>query len=100
VIETFLGGPPQGKLADAYRRASPAAQPSVKTPLLLIYGADDEQVDVRTADEFVTALVKAGHQDVSYIRLAKVGHCPHSLIRVPWLKPVVNEFFVRTLEQK
>jgi acetyl esterase/lipase len=100
VIETFLGGPPQGKLVDAYRRASPAAHPSVKAPLLLIYGADDEQVDVRTADEFVAALVKAGHQDVSYIRLAKVGHCPHSLVRVPWLKPVVNDFFLRTLEQK
>ena len=36
-------------------------------------------------------------KDVSYYRLAKVYHCPYSLIRVPVLRWVVDEFFLRTL---
>jgi hypothetical protein len=34
---------------------------------------------------------------VSYYRLAHVDHCPHSLVRVPVLRSVVDEFFLRTL---
>ena len=34
---------------------------------------------------------------MSYYRLAYVDHCPHSLVRVPGLRPVVDDFFVRTL---
>jgi hypothetical protein len=34
---------------------------------------------------------------VSYYRLAYVDHCPHSLIRVPAMRTVVDEFFLRTL---
>ena len=45
----------------------------------------------------VAQLEQAGLKDVSYLRLGKVDHCPHSLIRVPWLQPAVNEFFLRTL---
>jgi hypothetical protein len=37
------------------------------------------------------------HKDVSYNRLAYVDHCPYSLIRVASLKPIVNDFFLRTL---
>ena len=55
------------------------------------------QVPVDTADRFVLALGKAGLKDVSYYRLAKVDHCPYSLIRVPGLRGVVDEFFARTL---
>jgi acetyl esterase/lipase len=97
-IEKFLGGPPSaGRLAD-YTRASPASHVSQKVPpLLLIYGAQDEQVDVRTADDFVAALGRAGARDVSYIRLADAGHCPHSMVRVPYLQKLVEDFFVRTL---
>ena len=51
-------------------------------PLLLIYGVDDAQVPVETADRFVLALGRAGLKDVSYYRLAHVDHCPYSLIRV------------------
>jgi dipeptidyl aminopeptidase/acylaminoacyl peptidase len=69
-------------------------------PLLLIYGATDEQVDVRTADEFVAALSRAAGNDVSYFRLAGVGHCPHSMVRVPYLQKVVEDFFARTLDVK
>jgi dipeptidyl aminopeptidase/acylaminoacyl peptidase len=65
----------------------------------LIYGVDDAQVPVETADRFVIALARAGLKDVSYVRLAHVDHCPHSLVRVPVLRPVVNEFFLRTLMQ-
>ena len=66
-------------------------------PFLLIYGVDDGQVPVETADRFVLALGRAGHDDVSYHRLGRVDHCPYSLVRVPTLLPVVNEFFLRTL---
>ena len=87
-----------GARALAYRKASPIDQISRATPpLLLIYGVDDTQVPVETADRFVLALGLAGLKDVSYQRLARVDHCPYSLIRGATLRPVVNEFFVRTL---
>ena len=96
VIEKFLGGPPDEGRSTAYRRASPSSYVAPKgPPLLLIYGVTDEQVDVRTADDFVAALGKAGPTDVTYIRLANVGHCPHSMLRVPYTKTIVNEFFAR-----
>lgn len=44
-----------------------------------------------------SALGRAGRKDVNYYRLAFVDHCPHSLFRVPRLREVVNEFFLRTL---
>ncbi len=100
VCSRFMGGPPDGERAAAYKRASPSERISNSAripPLLLIYGVDDAQVPVETADQFVLALGKAGAKDVSYYRLAKVDHCPYSLIRVPMLRPVVDEFFGRTL---
>jgi acetyl esterase/lipase len=100
-IEMFLAGPPEGaRLAD-YRRASPASYISAKTPpLMLIYGAVDTQVGVETADRFVESLGRAGAKDVSYYRLGTADHCPYSMVRVPWLVPAVNEFFVRTLKHE
>ncbi len=99
VIEMFIGGPPSGDRLQAYRNASPVKHVAGKLPpLLLIYGGQDEQVDVRTADDFVAALSRAGDTDVSYIRLADAGHCPHSLVRVPYLRAVVEDFFVRVLK--
>jgi acetyl esterase/lipase len=98
VCERFLGGPPVGERAAAYRGASPADRITpLAPPLLLIYGVEDTQVPVETADRFVLALGRTGLRDVSYYRLAHVDHCPHSLIRVPVLRKVVEEFFVRTL---
>ena len=98
VVGQFLGGPPEGERVAAYRQASPGNWITPKTPpLLLIYGGADAQVPVETADQFVAALGRAGPKDVSYYRLAYVDHCPHSLVRLPGLQPVVNEFFVRTL---
>ncbi len=66
-------------------------------PLLLIYGVADAQVPVETADAFVAALGRLGIDDVTYYRLAYVDHCPYSLVRLPGLRPVVDEFFLRTL---
>ena len=101
VCSRFMGGPPEGERAAAYRRASPADRIHPRTPpLLLIYGVDDGQVPVETADRFVLALGRAGLKDVSYYRLARVDHCPYSLIRVPALRPVVDQFFVRTLRHE
>jgi acetyl esterase/lipase len=99
VVETFLNGPPDGDRRKDYLQASPSHHVHAKVPpLLLIYGVDDNQIPIETADRFVAALDQAGLKDVSYHRLAKVGHCPHSLIRVPWVSAVVDEFFVRTLK--
>ena len=98
VCSRFMGGPPQGALVAAYQRASPVhwVGPHI-APLLLIYGVDDAQVPVETADRFVLALGRAGLKDVSYHRLARVDHCPYSLIRVRALGPIVNEFFLSRL---
>ncbi|MBI2823315.1 MAG: alpha/beta hydrolase [Planctomycetia bacterium] len=98
VVEKFMGGPPDDARREQYRRASPTMYFAEKLPpLLLIHGAVDEQVDVRTADEFVAAISRNGPSDLSYIRLAHVGHCPHSLVRVPYLRQVVTDFFTRAL---
>ena len=100
VVEMFLGGAPEGARLDDYRRASPSELiKKTLPPLLLIYGEDDNQVGVDTSDRFVVELGKAGVRDVGYHRLGKVGHCPHSLIRVPEMVPVVNSFFERTLRE-
>jgi acetyl esterase/lipase len=97
-VRRFMGGPPEGELAAAYKKASPIHQ--VKPhgpPMLLLYGGADAQVPVETADQFVAALGQAGVKDVSYYRLAGIDHCPHSLVRVPGLREAVNQFFIRTL---
>ena len=98
VCSQFMGGAPEGDRVAFYEAASPVRliKPAV-APLLLIYGVDDAQVPVETADKFVLALRQAGVNDVSYYRLARTDHCPYSLIRVPTLRPVVDEFFLRTL---
>ncbi|HVU88929.1 MAG TPA: alpha/beta hydrolase [Pirellulales bacterium] len=104
VVTKFMGGSPEGERLSSYRRASPisyvAHRKEPAPPLLLIYGETDEQVDVRTADLLVGALAKAGQKDITYIRLANVGHCPHSMLHVPYTKTIVNEFFTRTLRQQ
>jgi acetyl esterase/lipase len=99
-IEQFMAGPPNDSRANFYKSASPINHISARTPpLMLIYGEADTQVGAETADRFVDALRLAGVKDVSYHRLGTVDHCPHSLIRVPWLVPAVNEFFLRTLRR-
>ena len=49
--------------------------------------------------DFVRALEQAGAPDVTYLRLARVGHCPHSIQGVDWLPGVVLKFFQRTLAE-
>jgi dipeptidyl aminopeptidase/acylaminoacyl peptidase len=98
VVKRFLGGPPEGERVSIYRKASPLHYIKPNTPpLLLIYGVSDLQVPIVTADEFVLALSKAGTEDVTYYRLAYIDHCPHSLVAIPELQKVVDEFFRRTL---
>jgi acetyl esterase/lipase len=101
VVELFMGGPPERAGEGTYKKASPSSYVTgTVPPLLLIYGEVDGQVPVASADRFVAALSQAGAKDISYFRLAAVDHCPHSLIGVPYLRPVVNEFFLRTLKAK
>lgn len=98
VCSQLMGGAPEGDRVAAYEAASPAKLIGAGVaPLLLIYGVDDAQVPVETVDKFVLALGRAGLTDVSYYRLARTDHCPYSLIGVPTLRPVVDEFFLRTL---
>lgn len=98
VIEQFLGGPPDEARKASYEAASPSHYISSRLPpMLLIYGEADSQVGVETADLFVGKLQQAGLKEISYLRLGGVDHCPHSLIKVPWVVPAVNEFFQRTL---
>lgn len=100
-IGQFLAGPPEGSRIADYKLVSPINHISRQAPpLMLIYGTADAQVGVETADQFVMAIAQAGIKRVSYHRLGDVDHCPHSLIRVPWLVPAVNEFFVRTLRRR
>jgi acetyl esterase/lipase len=98
VVGKFMGGGPEGDRAAIFKKASPLHNIGKDVPpLLLIYGVPDTQVPVETADQFVLALDRAGHKDVSYHRLAYVDHCPYSLVRVASLQPIVNDFFLRTL---
>jgi acetyl esterase/lipase len=98
VVSKFLGGPPDMDRVASYKSASPMYQIHPEMPpILLIYGVSDDQVPIVTADRYVLALQEVGLKDVSYHRLAYVDHCPHSLVRLPELKQVVNEFFQRTL---
>ncbi len=99
VVRRFMGGPPDGARVADYQRASPTSYAAADfPPMMLIYGGHDEQVDIRTADEFVAALSRAGHKDLTYLRLAAAGHCPHSLVRVPHVRQAVDDFFVRVLQ--
>ncbi|HVC92451.1 MAG TPA: alpha/beta hydrolase [Pirellulales bacterium] len=98
VVKRFLGGPPEGERVSAYKKASPNNYVRRDTPpLLLIYGVSDLQIPIVTADKFVLALGKAGADDITYHRLAYVDHCPHSLVAIPEMQKVVDDFFVRTL---
>jgi acetyl esterase/lipase len=101
VIGRFMGGPPEGDRVAQFERASPSHYvAAIGPPLLLIYGEADGQVDVKTADRFVAALSEAGRRDMSYLRLAHVDHCPHSLQRVPFVTDAVDQFFLRTLRTR
>lgn len=98
VVKRFMGGVPEGERLAAYKRASPNNYIKPNTPpLLLLYGVADDQIPIVTADQFVLDLGKAGAADVSYYRLAYVYHCPHSLVAIPEMQKVVDDFFVRTL---
>lgn len=98
VISRFMGGPPEGDRAARYEQASPGHYVSAQgAPLLLIYGEADTQVGAETADRYVAALSAAGRRDVTYLRLAQVDHCPHSLRGVRFLADVVDQFFLRTI---
>jgi acetyl esterase/lipase len=98
VIRRFMGGSPEGDRLATFEQASPSHYVSANgPPLLLIYGEADRQVEVKTADRFVAALGEAGRKDVTYLRLAHVDHCPHSLQRIPYVTDAVDQFFLRTL---
>ena len=98
VICRFMGGPPDGDRAARYEHASPRHYVAAQgPPLFLIYGEADAQVGVETADRYVAALSAAGRHDLTYLRLAHVEHCPHSIQCVPYVTDAVDQFFLRTL---
>ncbi len=65
-----------------YRRsnADPAWSPAAYVnetrlpPMLLIHGTADATVPIAGTDEFVDALKKAGHDDVTYLRVEGANH--------------------------
>lgn len=96
-VTSFLKGP-EATLAERVRRGSPINYVTARTPpLLLLYGAADDQVPIGEVDNFVGATWRAGLQDVTYIRLAAVGHCPYLLQKVEFVPPIVTAFLRRTL---
>jgi acetyl esterase/lipase len=67
-------------------------------PTLLIHGTDDRTVAIAGTDEFVEALKKAGHEDLTYIR---VENAPHSVAYENNLDQsfrAMDAFFDRTLK--
>jgi hypothetical protein len=46
------------------------------------------------------AAAALGRSHSCYLRLADVGHCPHSMARVPFFQSAVGDIFVRTLHVK
>ena len=99
IVEKFLAGPKE-TFTEQLKKASPITYVSRDNPpMLLLAGGDDPYISPEETDAFVVKLQKAGDHDVTYLRLAKVGHCPHSLVRVPFLQQVVIDFFTRTLIQ-
>jgi acetyl esterase/lipase len=96
-LALFLAGP-AGTLNDRARKGSPVNYIGAHTPpLLLLYGTADNQVTIRPVDAFVVATQKAGLQNVTYIRLAGVDHCPYSIQKIAYLQLIVVDFLKRTL---
>jgi acetyl esterase/lipase len=95
-LSLFLAGP-VGTLDERVSKGSPIKYIGTHTPpLLLIYGTADSQVRVGPVDDFVVATQKAGLQDVTYIRLAMIDHCPYAR-SIAYLQPIVMDFLKRTL---
>lgn len=96
-LSLFLAGP-AGTLSERARKGSPINYIGAHTPpLLLIYGTADTQVTIGPVDDFVVATQKAGLEDVTYIKLAMVDHCPYSIQKIDYLRPIVVDFLKRTL---
>lgn len=96
-LQAFLAGPAE-TLAERVKKGSPINYVDGRIPpLLLLYGTADTNVHVGPVDDFVSATSRNGNMDVTYIRLANVGHCPYSSQKVPHLEPLVVDFLNRLM---
>jgi dipeptidyl aminopeptidase/acylaminoacyl peptidase len=97
IVVQFLAGP-QESFGERLKKASPMTYVSPTVPpVMILEGCADPYVSPEETDAFVAKLQKTGARDVTYLRLGKVGHSPHSIARVPYLKEAVVDFFSRTL---
>jgi acetyl esterase/lipase len=97
IVVQFLSGPKE-TFSDRLKKASPITYvSSCVPPLMILQGCADPYVSPEETDRFVAKLQKVGAPDLTYLRLGKVGHCPHSIVRVPYLQEAVVDFFTRTL---
>jgi hypothetical protein len=95
IVVRFLAGPKE-TFSDRLKKASPITYvSSCVPPLMIVQGCADPYVSPEETDRFVAKLQKVGAPDVTYLRLGKVGHCPHSIVRVPYLQEAVVDFFAR-----
>lgn len=94
-LQAFLAGPADTR-AERVKKGSPINYVDGRIPpLLLLYGTADTNVHIGPVDDFVSATAKSGNMDVTYIRLANVGHCPYQSGKVPHLEPLVLDFLNR-----
>ena len=97
VVQKFLAGPKES-LEQRMREASPHSYIRADLPpMLLSYGTTDNLVQIEPTDVFVRDMHQAGNKHLTYYRIGNANHCPHSLVRVPWMAQAVDEFFKRTL---
>lgn len=69
-------------------------------PILLIHGTEDEIVPVRSVDDFVDNLKKAGMEDITYLRIEGGNHGVAYEFDLDKTRPAMDAFFKRTLKEK
>jgi acetyl esterase/lipase len=68
--------------------------------MLLIHGTEDEIVPVRSVDDFVDNLKKAGMEDITYLRIEGGNHGVAYEFDLDKTRPAMDAFFERTLKKK
>lgn len=69
-------------------------------PMLLIHGTEDEIVPVRSVDDFVDNLKKAGMEDITYLRIEGGNHGVAYEFELDNTRPAMDAFFERTLKKE
>lgn len=74
IMELYFGGKPVKELLELYRERSPISHiHQVKTPTLILHGAEDKRVPVPQAEEFYTGLTATGIE-TEFVKYPREGH--------------------------